>query len=141
MCHASYWTVWQDSWHVMPIWVDSMCHVHTLLQKRITNTSGFFLGLPLHSHLIILITHKITDWIKFHSVLLLLIIIYPKTSKSLDVNSMKNIVKNQILQMKKSSSGSGTINNSRALYMASWDANSKKKEDKECWSNDKIPND
>ena len=44
--------------------------------------------------------------------------------------------------MKKSSSGSGTINNSRALYMqASQDANSKMKEDKECWSNDKIPND
>ena len=39
------------------------------------------------------------------------------------------------------SSGSGTINNSRALYMASWDANSKKKEDKKCWSNDKIPKD
>ena len=44
--------------------------------------------------------------------------------------------------MKKSSSGSGAINNGRALCMqASWDANSKKKEDKECWSNDKIPND
>ena len=54
---------------------------------------------------------------------------------------MKNIIENQILQMKKSSSGSGAINNSRALYMASWDANSKKKEEKECWSNDKIPND
>ena len=71
--------------------------------------------------------------------MIIIIIIYPKTSKFLDVNSMKNIVKNQ---MKKSSSGSGTINNSRALYMqASWDANSKKKEDKECWSNDKIPKD
>ena len=70
--------------------------------------------------------------------MIIIIIIYPKTSKFLDVNSMKNIVKNQ---MKKSSSGSGTINNSRALYMASWDANSKKKEDKKCWSNDKIPND
>ena len=68
---------------------------------------------------------------------MIIIIIYPKTSKSLDTNSMKNIVNNQILQMKKSSSGSGAINNSRALYMASWDANSKKKEDKECWSNDK----
>ena len=43
--------------------------------------------------------------------------------------------------MKKSSSGSGAINNYRALHMASWDANSKKKEDKEWWSNDKIPND
>ena len=70
--------------------------------------------------------------------MIIIIIIYPKTGKFLDVNSMKNIVKNQ---MKKSSSGSGTINNSRALYMASWDANSKKKEDKECWSNDKIPKD
>ena len=72
---------------------------------------------------------------------MIIIIIYPKTSKSLDANSMKNIVNNQILQMKKSSSGSGAINNSRALYMASWDANSKKKEEKECWSNDKIPKD
>ena len=56
---------------------------------------------------------------------------------------MKNIVKKlNPLDEEKQYSGSGAINNSRALYMqASWDANSKKKEDKECWSNDKIPKD
>ena len=55
---------------------------------------------------------------------------------------MKNIVKKlNPLDEEKQYCGSGTINISRALYMASWDANSKKKEEKECWSNDKIPND
>ena len=63
------------------------------------------------------------------------------TSKSLDVNSTENIVKNQTLKTKKNNGGSGAINNCRALYIASWVANSKKKEDKECLSNDKILND
>ena len=38
------------------------------------------------------------------------------TSKSLDVNSMKNIVKNQTLKTKKNNGGSGAINNCRAPY-------------------------
>ena len=43
--------------------------------------------------------------------------------------------------MKKNNEGSDAVNYCRALHVAAWDANSKKKEDKECLSKDKILND
>ena len=43
--------------------------------------------------------------------------------------------------MKKNNGGCDAVNYCRALHVAAWDANSKKKEDKECLSNDKILND